>query len=181
MAGGSYFEASAKPALVQVDPVKAVAVEGIGAPGGEAHMRAISVLYGAVERVAERAAELGVNFAVPPLEGLWWVEDTRPPFEVPREEWHWQLFIQVPGEVDLREIPLPEEARPLDLDEGLCVQALHKGAYATEPETLTKMDALMAQEGLEPHGRHHEIYVTPITDAPNKGRTILRQPAARRS
>jgi hypothetical protein len=174
----TYFSASTTPEIVEIGPVRAIAVSGVGAPGGESHMRAIKALYAAAE-VAEGAGTSGQGPELPPMEGLWWVEDDRPPFEVPRDEWHWQLFIQVPAAFASGDANRQAGVEVIELDEGLSVQALHVGPYATEPETLAAMDHLMERERLEPNGRHHEIYLTPVTDVPAEGRTILRQPVRR--
>jgi hypothetical protein len=58
------------------------------------------------------------------------------------------------------------------------VQALHRGPYETEPETITAMDALMEREWLTMNGRHHEIYLTAVTEQirPQEIETILRHP-----
>ena len=64
------------------------------------------------------------------------------------------------------------------LAEGLCVQALHRGPYETEPETIAAMDALMEREHLAMNGRHHEIYLSAVSDQlpPQEIKTILRHP-----
>jgi hypothetical protein len=175
----TYFSAPTTPEIVEIGPVRALAVSGVGAPGGESHLRAIKALYAAAAGVAEDAGTSGQQPELPPMEGLWWVEDDRPPFDVPREEWHWQLLLQVPAGFAPRDANRPAGVEVIELDEGLAVQALHVGPYATEPETLAAMDHLMRRERLEPHGRHHEIYLTPVTDNPQAGRTILRQPVRR--
>ena len=62
--------------------------------------------------------------------------------------------------------------------EGRCVQAMHRGPYAGEPRTLALMEAFMDQPGLVPTGLHHELYLSDMREtAPQKMRTILRQPA----
>jgi hypothetical protein len=61
--------------------------------------------------------------------------------------------------------------------EGRCVQAMHHGSYADEPETLARMDRFMAGQDLASNGLHHEIYLSDITETDTaKMRTILRQP-----
>jgi len=61
------------------------------------------------------------------------------------------------------------------IDEGLCVQILHVGPYATEPESILKMCEFMKAQGLKPHGLHHEIYLSdPRRVPPEKVKTILR-------
>lgn len=68
------------------------------------------------------------------------------------------------------------------LNEGLCVQAMHIGAYASEMSTtIPAMYAYMAANGLVHRGLHHEIYLgDPDRVAPDKLKTILRQPVSRK-
>jgi hypothetical protein len=189
-ADSSYYGAGTTPELVEIGPVRVLAYEGRGAPGGAAHLGAVQALYAVVESV-QRLANETVPFLVPPLEGLWWVDDDRPALEVPREEWRWQLLLRIPEEVDKGSVDRASElagdvGRGVELTtlaEGLCVQALHRGPYDTEPETIAAMDALMEHELLTMNGRHHEIYLTPITEQlpPQEIQTILRHPVRPRN
>jgi hypothetical protein len=59
------------------------------------------------------------------------------------------------------------------------VQTLHLGSYDDEGPVLEAMHAHIAASGLRMTGRHHEIYLSdPRRTAPEKLRTILRQPVA---
>jgi hypothetical protein len=184
-ADSGYYSASTTPELVEIRPVRVLALEGRGAPGGAEHLGAIETLYTVMQGV-QALAEKSAPFLLPPLEGLWWVDDDRPALEVPREEWRWQLLLRL---LDETESGWVEEARaqagdigrPVQLTtlaEGLCVQALHCGPYETEPETIAAIDALMERERLTMNGRHHEIYLTAVTEQlpPQEIETILRHP-----
>jgi hypothetical protein len=180
-----YYGSPVTPELVEIGPVRVLALEGRGAPGGADHLGAIEALY-AVMHGVQALAKGTAPFLVPPLEGLWWVDDDRPALEVPREEWRWELLLRAPDEVvggwiDEARGRAGDDARGVQLTtlaEGLCVQALHRGPYETEPETIAAMDALMQREGLTMNGRHHEIYLTAVTEQlpPQEIRTILRHP-----
>ena len=66
-------------------------------------------------------------------------------------------------------------------EEGLCVQIMHIGPYATEPATIDRMRAYMQEHGLrimsDRNGKHHEIYLSdPRKVAPAKMKTVLRHP-----
>lgn len=184
-ADSSYYSAATAPELVEIRPVRVLALEGRGAPGDAAHLGAIEALY-AVMHGVQATAEETLPFLVPPLEGLWWVDDDRPALEVPREEWRWQLLLRVPDQVESRWVDLARDqagagARAVQLStlaEGMCVQALHRGPYETEPETIAAMDALMEREQLTMNGRHHEIYLTAVSAQlrPEEVETILRHP-----
>ena len=67
------------------------------------------------------------------------------------------------------------------LAEGLAVQTLHVGSFDDEAETVARMhDEFLPAHGLRPTGRHHEIYLSDVRRvAPERRRTIVRQPVAR--
>lgn len=181
------YSASDEPEIVEFGPAHGLGVTGHGEPGGKAHTESCQALFAVAGCLLGIAAEGGAPFAMPPLEGRWWVEDDRPPLRVPREEWRWHLFLGLPDGV---EAPWADRAReaargaePVDrvqlvtFTEGTCVQAMHHGAYADEPVTLARMETLMSAERLVPNGLHHEIYLSDLREtSPERIRTILRQP-----
>ena len=70
-------------------------------------------------------------------------------------------------------------------EEGLCVQTMHIGPYATERETMDRMKTFMEENGLKDSvgpmgGKHHEIYLSdPRKAAPDKMKTVLRHPVTK--
>jgi len=61
--------------------------------------------------------------------------------------------------------------------EGLSIQTMHIGPYASEPVTIETMDAYAHAHGYMMHGKHHEIYLgNPLRAQPEKLKTILRHP-----
>ncbi len=135
-----------------------------------------------------------VDFPVMALEGLWPADIVG--FEGARTEaWAYTLLMLVPdlvGAADLaaaiaavraKRGPSPafDHVRLERLEEGLSVQALHVGPYATEPATIPRMRDFAQAADCEPHGRHHEIYLgDPRRADPAKLKTVLRQPVRRR-
>lgn len=69
------------------------------------------------------------------------------------------------------------------LTEGLCLQTLHIGPYKDEAPTIAHLHQLeIPARGLRETGQHHEIYISdPRKVAPEKLKTILRQPVALQS
>ncbi|QXJ23189.1 GyrI-like domain-containing protein [Actinomadura graeca] len=180
----NWYDAAGEPEPAEFGPVSGLSVSGQGAPGGAAYGASVGALYAVM-------GALGAPMA--PLEGRWWVEDERSPFDVPRDEWRWHLFIRLPdgtgglsGTVDavIEEVragvPAAARVQQVTFTVGRCVQMLHRGAYSDEPASLARMDALMTAEGLVRNGLHHEIYLSdPSETDPEKMRTILRQPVRR--
>ena len=72
----------------------------------------------------------------------------------------------------------------LTVDEGLCVQIMHIGAFDDEPQTVALMDEYIAQNGYEnditESRLHHEIYLSDARKvAPEKWKTVIRHPIKR--
>lgn len=76
---------------------------------------------------------------------------------------------------------LLDDIRLATLDEGLSVQTLHIGSFESESEILRQLhEEYLPAQGLKPAGKHHKIYFSDARKvAPEKWRTLLRQPVAR--
>lgn len=140
-----------------------------------------------------------IDYPVMALEGLWWVEDGMFDISV-KDNWFYTLMILQP-EVITPEIF--EEARERvrskrgdsgslskmrlgTFEEGLCVQVMHIGPYATEPATIERMRDFAQENGYRDRvglgGKHHEIYLgDPRKADPAKLKTVLRHPVEKHS
>jgi hypothetical protein len=137
-------------------------------------------------------SELGRDYVVMPLEGLWWSADMAA-YTSSRDKsrWDWTLMIMAPAWIDhdLFTVAVEragakngpdrlEDIRLAPLSEGRCLQTLHVGSYDDETELLEHMhNEFVPAHGLTMTGKHHEIYLSDARKvAPEKLRTILRQP-----
>jgi len=180
---------------VEVPELRYLMIDGQGDPNtSPEYTAALEALYPVAYKLkfASRR-ELGRDYVVPPLEGLWWSDDMAS-FTTARDKsrWRWTLMLMVPdwhgrdafdGAVAAASGKgAPErigDVRFESLGEGRCVQTLHLGSYDDEGPVLEAMHAHIAASGLRMTGRHHEIYLSdPRRTAPEKLRTILRQPVA---
>lgn len=137
------------------------------------------------------------DYPVMPLEGLWGVTDGK--FDITiKDNWSYTLMIMQPEIINKEvfeearenvrkkkgESELLNKVRLEYFEEGLCVQTMHIGPYATEPETLDRMKEFMLDNGLfdnvGPNGLHHEIYISdPRKAKPEKMKTVLRHPVGK--
>lgn len=185
------YRAARKPFLVDIGTARYLAVEGRGEPGGEAFAKAVGALYAVAYTVKmTRKSEGRGDYVVCKLEGQWWGDGDRSLDDTPRDRWNWRLMIRTPEVVDEADRagaearlmdkgkdPEVRDVALIDVTEGRCVQMLHVGPYEREPETVARMLEFAAAEGFEPHGRHHEIYLSdPRRVASDNLRTILRLP-----
>lgn len=192
----AFFHAARDPELVKLPAAKYLTLEGEGDPEGPSFKAAVGELYGIAYTLKMAKKALGRDFTVAPLEGLWWSDAERRDGELwrsARESWRWKLMIMLPDFIrsadvssaaqrlaERRAEALVGTARLERLAEGLCVQALHVGPYATEAQTIARMREVMEARHLAPRGKHHEIYLgDPRRARPEKLKTILRQAVAR--
>ena len=191
------YRATAQPRLLVVPPLRYLCMDGRGDPNARsAYAAAIQALY-AVSYAARFAVKKagGPVFKVSPLEGLWWAEDLSTFLTGDRSEWHWTMMIRQPEVVttDLvtglapeiavaKALPAARGLRLVTYEEGSAAQVLHVGPYAAEAPTIARLHDFIRQQGFHFDGhrhKHHEIYLgDPRRAAPDKLRTIIRQPFA---
>lgn len=180
--------------VLDVPELRYLAVDGHGDPNASLeYTAALEALYPVAYKLKFASKrELGRDYVVPPLEGLWWAEDMAA-FTASRNKsrWSWTMLLLVPDWLDEAAVAaasaaVGEKNPPArlgdvalrTLTEGRCVQTLHVGSYDDEAPVLARMhDEFMPEQGLTFGGTHHEIYLSdPRRVAPEKLRTILRQP-----
>jgi hypothetical protein len=178
---------------VDVPELGFLMIDGAGSPEGPGYAAAVQALYSlsyTVKFASKR--QLGRDYTVCPLEGLWWSERMDSFHDRAKDEWSWTMMIRQPGwvtpqHVDAARAKAREKAPAVDrvrLDryaEGLSVQIMHIGPYSAEAPTIARLhDEYLPAHGLVETGHHHEIYVgDPRRSAPEKLRTVLRQPVGR--
>ena len=180
---------------IDLAPARYLMIDGAGDPNAEAFARAIESLYPLAYALKFLSKlELGRDYVVPPLEGLWWAHDLEA-FTRRRDKsrWLWTLMIFVPEWLtsehvedaagrtrDKRAAPRLGPVRLEQLDEGRSVQTLHVGSFDDEGPVRTRLhEQFLPSHGLRPTGKHHEIYLSDFRRlAPDRRRTILRQPVA---
>lgn len=171
-------------------------VDGHGDPNSSQDMQnAIEALYPIAYKLKFASKQnLGKDYTVMPLEGLWWAKDMAT-FTTARDksQWDFTLMIMQPKWItremfDAVVAKVAEKDPPTDLakvrletlDEDKCVQTLHIGSYDSETEILAKLhDEFIPDNHLKMVKKHHEIYFSDFRKvSPDKLRTILRQPVA---
>jgi hypothetical protein len=199
-----FYAPGTEPGLVDVPEMVFLQVVGSGDPNdpeGE-YVRALELLN-ALSYTIKMAPKGGhtpegyIEYAVPPLEGLWEFGDGAADLATAdKGQFRWTAMIRQPefvtdgvldwaaGEVFRKKKLDASRARLARFREGLCVQCMHIGSYASEPRTVERMHAYLEANGFlcdfSEVRRHHEIYLgDPRQTAPEKLRTVLRHPVRR--
>jgi len=186
------YQPSAKEVVaVDVPALRFLMIDGRGDPNtAPEYGRAVEALFSvsyAAKFVVKKTE--GIDYAVMPLEGLWWADDLSAFVANDRSRWQWTMMIVQPDFVssDVIEaakaavekkkgIPAAGRLRLETFTEGPCAQVLHVGPFSEEGPTIERVHAFIdARTGRR--GKHHEIYLSDIRrTAPAKWKTVIRQP-----
>lgn len=198
-----YVPSAKKVELVQVPRLQFAMVDGAiekgHSPGDSpGFQEAVQALYGISYTLKFRLKKRKTNpidYPVMALEGLLWLTEGDV-FDINiKDNWSYTLMIMQPEIItrDLFEDGLAQVRRKRgdsaalsklrleSFEEGLCVQVMHIGPYATEPATIGRMKEFMQENGYRDlvgrGGKHHEIYLgDPRKADPAKLKTVLRHP-----
>ncbi|MBI5954714.1 MAG: GyrI-like domain-containing protein [Chloroflexi bacterium] len=201
-----YQPSAKKIEVVQVPNLQFAMIDGAIEKGSEpgkspAFAEATQALYSisyTLKFTFKKRKTNPIDYPVMALEGLWWVEDGNFDITV-KDNWFYTLMIMQPDVVtqeifkEAREevrrkkgdSDMLGKLRLAHFEEGLCVQTMHIGPYATEPATIDRMKEFMEENGLKDSvgpigGKHHEIYISdPRKAAPDKMKTVLRHPVVK--
>ena len=200
-----YAPSAKKAEIVNVPRLQFAMIDGIIEKGkepgnspifAEATQALYSISY-TLKFMLKKRKTNAIDYPVMPLEGLWGVQDKM--IDVAKKDnWTYTLIILQPDVITkdifaegLEQVrkkkgdsPILSKLRLSHFEEGVCVQMMHIGPYATEPATIEVMLAFAAENGYRdnvgPNGRHHEIYLSdPRKAAPDKMKTVLRHPVVK--
>jgi hypothetical protein len=186
-----YNPSSKEVTVVDVPAMNFLLVNGEGAPASPKYIEAIEALFSVsytLKFIVKKAK--GIDYAVMPLEGLWWADDMTKFSADKKDEWKWTAMIMQPKYVTADDINLAVEqvkkkknlstllkVRFESFKEGSAAQIMYVGPFSAEGPTIAKINAQIQNSGHALSGKHHEIYLNnPAKTAPEKLKTIIRQP-----
>jgi hypothetical protein len=193
-----YSPSAKTPQLVDVPRMNFIRIDGDIEPGlapgtSPLFRENMQALYGAaytLKFMLKLRPVDPVSYPVMALEGLWWVKDGHFDIRVTDNMAYTvqiyqpdlvtqEIFTEALAQMRKKKGDLEcySRLRYEPVNEGLSVQMMHIGPYATELETTGKMEAFAESQGMQMAGLHHEIYLgNPVKADPSKLKTILRHP-----
>lgn len=195
-----FYMPKTKPEIITIPMMNYLAVRGSGDPNveGGAYKESIGLLYGIaftikMSKKGTHQIEGYFDYVVPPLEGFWWQNGVAGIDYSHKEEFNWISVIRLPDFVSEEDFNWAiseatakkkqdfSKVQFLTVEEGLCVQCMHIGAYDDEPATIEIMHQFMEKQGYElditKQRHHHEIYLSDARRvAPEKRKTVIRHP-----
>lgn len=187
------YRPSAKEVVrVDVPTFRFLMIDGQGDPNtSPAYAAAVEALF-SVSYTVKFMMKKGpqqIDYAVMPLEGLWWSEDLSSFVTGDRSKWQWTMMIMQPDFVETavieaameevrrkKALAAVDKLRLESFTEGPCAQILHIGPFSEEGPTIQRVHEFIRERSALT-GKHHEVYLSDIRRAaPEKWRTIIRQP-----
>jgi hypothetical protein len=197
-----YVPSARKIEVVQVPRLQFAMIDGHiekgeGPSTSPGFQQAMTAMYGIAYTLKfklKKRSRNPIDYPVMAMEGLWWVKGSA--FDITKKDnWLYTLMMLVPdvvtqeifaeGIAEIRDKrgdnPVLRKLRLREFEEGLCMQVMHVGPYATEPATVDRMRAFARENGyvdlVGSGGKHHEIYMgDPRRADPAKLKTVLRHP-----
>lgn len=195
-----FYMPKKKPSMVDIPTMNYIAIQGKGDPNDEngEYKQSISLLYGIAFTIkmsykGPHKIQGYFEYVVPPLEGLWWQENTKGMDYARKQDLHFISMIRLPDFVTQEDFnwAIQEATKKKKMDfskvqfltitEGLCVQCMHIGPYDDEPATVELMHQFIQENGyvldLNDQRLHHEIYLSdPRRCDVQKMKTVIRHP-----
>jgi hypothetical protein len=186
-----YNPSAKEVSVVDVPAMNFLVVDGEGAPTSPQYGAAIEALFSVAYTLKFMIKKgKGIDYPVMPLESLWWVDNMSKFSADRKDEWKWTAMIMQPKYVTTNEFNLAVEqvkkkknpaalpkVRLISFKEGPSAQIMYVGPFSAEGPTIVKIHAHIQKCGHTLSGKHHEIYLNnPATTAPEKLKTIIRQP-----
>ena len=195
-----FYMPKKRPEIIDVPPMNYIAVRGKGDPNEEngAYKQAIGVLYAVaytskMSYKTDRRIEGFFDYVVPPLEGFWWQDGVKGIDYDKKDRFNWISVIRLPDFIKKDDfewaVKTAAEKKKIDcssaefitVNEGLCVQIMHIGAFDSESESVELMDKYLEENGYEndisDKRLHHEIYLSDARKVvPEKWKTVIRHP-----
>ena len=186
-----YNPPSKEVTMVDVPAMNFLLINGEGAPTSPQYSEAIESLFSVAYTLKFMVKKgKGIDYVVMPLEGLWWVDDMTKFSADKKDEWKWRALIMQPKYVTAEDFKtaieqVKKKKNPIALPkllfenfkEGPSAQIMYIGPFSAEGPAIQRIHAYIQNNQHILSGKHHEIYLNnPATTAPEKLKTILRQP-----
>lgn len=191
-----YNPSAKEVTIVEVPKMNFLMIDGSGDPNtSQEYKDAVEALFSLSYTLKFMIRKTkAVDYAVMPLEGLWWVDDMSKFSTKDKGLWKWTGMIMQPKQVTedsvakaieelkkKKKLPALSRIRFQSFYESKSAQIMYIGPFSDEGPTIQRIHEFIKKNESIPEGRHHEIYLSdPRRVAPEKMKTIVRQPMKHR-
>ncbi len=185
-----YYSSSNNAEVVDLGKYNYIRLKGKGrilGPEFNNKIEGIMFFYKILQQMSKKQS---INFTIPKLEILKWVQGDEFQEQITEDEWHWILLIR---NYDFINEDLIEEAKDFCLRKknltlaekisletisiGKCVQVMHYGKIGSEVYSKKELRKFISMNNFKENGFYHEIHLSfPRKVIPENMKCILRQP-----
>lgn len=194
----AYYLPKDKPLAIDIPSFKYITIAGEGSPADESFSEYIGALYSIAYAIKMNLKKDAIkpagysDYTVYPLEGVWDLNQKakeRYDGTIDKNDFVFTLMIRQPDFVNAdyvtEMISQTVEKKPnkfLDgvkfeaMNDGLCIQMMHRGSYDNEPHSFAIMEEFAENQDLKRTSKaHREIYLSDFRKvSPDKLETVLR-------
>ena len=193
-----YYLPPSRPEVINIPSFRFLTISGEGNPNSPFFAGCIGALYSLsypikmTAKKMEHPPEGYHDYTVYPLEGVWDLnEEARKNYDgtFNKDDLVFKIMIRQPDFVTpsyfekIREVV--RKKKPIDLldrlkleniEDGKCIQMLHKGSFDDEPASFARMEEFADEQGLKRQSKtHREIYLSDFRKVKTENlKTVLR-------
>ncbi len=185
-----YYNANNNTEIIELGKYEYIRLKGKGRIlGAEFNSKIDGILffYKILQQICKKQ---NVNFTIPKLEIIKWVEGDDFQEQIKEDEWHWVLLlrnysfinedlIEEAKDFCLRKknFTLVEQISLETINIGKCVQIIHYGKIGSEIYSKKELKKFISINNLKENGFYHEVHLSyPRKVIPENMKSILRQP-----
>ncbi len=185
-----YYSSSNQAETVELREYEYIRLKGQGKTLDTEFNNKVSTLFFFNKIIQQICRKQELNFSVPKLEVMRWVEKDQFQEQINEDEWHWILLIR---KYDFITNDMIEEARDYCIRKkdlsvvqdiicekvsiGKCAQIMHYGKIGSEIYSIKELRKYMSVNNLKENGFYHEVHLSyPRKVIPENMKAILRQP-----
>lgn len=185
-----YYTSSNHPNVIELGEYDYIRIKGQGKTLGNEFNNKVNTLFFFYKVLQQLCKKQDLNFSIPKLEIMRWVEGDDFQEQVAESEWHWIMLIRKYNFLtsDLMEeardycvqkknFSLAQDIRAERIKIGKCLQIMHQGKIGSEIYSIKELRKYLSMNNLKENGFYHEIHLSyPRKVIPENMRAVLRQP-----
>ncbi len=186
----TYYTSGNNAEIVELGKYDFIRLKGKGRILGAGFNTKIDGILFFYKILQQTCKKQSINFTIPKLEILKWVEGDDFQEQIAEDEWHWIVLlrnysfinedlIEEAKDFCLRKknFALAEEITLENIYIGKCVQIMHYGKIGSEIYSKKELKKYISMNNLKENGFYHEIHLSyPRKVIPENMKCILRQP-----
>ena len=185
-----YYTSPNQPNVIELGEYEYVRIKGQGKTLGNEFNNKVNVIFFFYKVLQQLCKKQEINFSIPKLEIMRWVDRDVFQEQVAESEWHWIMLIRsyhfITSDMieeakdyctNKKNFTIAQEIRKEKVKIGKCLQIMHQGKIGSEIYSIKELRKHLSMNNMKENGFYHEIHLSyPRKVIPENMRAVLRQP-----